>query len=113
MRLATAVRTPEANGGMAKERDPVPDLVKQAVELVLGGDQTSAREVWARIDSRSLISARKMALRVRHARIVEAAIWKQEPQPGRRQVVRGRRVAVPPSSRFAIFERDHFVCRYS
>ncbi|HWX41846.1 MAG TPA: HNH endonuclease [Blastocatellia bacterium] len=99
---------------MDREPDPVPDLVKQTVELVLGGKPAEARAVWARIDTERLVSERKMALRVRHARVFRAAIWKQEPQSGRSAgVLRGRRVAVSPSSRLAIFRRDHFVCRYA
>jgi hypothetical protein len=99
---------------MDREPDPVPELVKQIVELVLGGERDEARAVWARIDTERLVSERKMALRVRHARVFRAAIWKQEPQRGRSAaVLRGRRVAVSPSSRLAIFKRDRFVCRYS
>jgi hypothetical protein len=99
---------------MDREPDPVPDLVKQTVELVLGGQPDEVRVVWARIDTKRLVSERKMALRVRHARVFRAAIWEQEPQRGRSAgVLRGRRVAVSQSSRLAIFRRDHFVCRYS
>ena len=99
---------------MDREPDPVPDLVKQTVELVLGGKPAEARAVWARIDTKRLVSERKMALRVRHARVFRAAIWEQEPQRRRSaRVLRGRRVAVSQSSRLAIFRRDHFVCRYS
>jgi 5-methylcytosine-specific restriction endonuclease McrA len=99
---------------MDREPDPVPELVKQTVELVLGGERDEARAVWARIDTKRLVSGRTMAFRVRHARVFRVAIWEKEPQRGRSAgVLRGRRVAVSPSSRLAIFRRDHFVCRYS
>ena len=99
---------------MERYIDSVPDLIKQAIELTLGGELAQARTVLGSIDNQRLICERRMALRGRHARVFEAAIFKQQAESGHRGCGRvHRRVAVSASSGLAIFKRDHFVCRYS
>ena len=101
---------------MSNDQDVIPDLLCRAVNCVLRGEPRAARSLIASIDQSALVADRKSALRRRRSKLASAFL---EDRPRRNRedsngwAARGQpRMTVPRSAMLAIFQRDHFVCRY-
>jgi 5-methylcytosine-specific restriction endonuclease McrA len=98
-------------------QNDIPDQVRHAVLLLLQGDAGKAQAALRSIDYKRLISDRRASVKARRARLAQQKIWRdQRPTGGtpNAQVVQiHSRQAVPLPTRLAIFQRDHFTCRYS
>jgi len=101
---------------MSSNYNHIPDVVRSAVELALDGDYDAARSALRSINYARLISERKAAMQGRHTRLAFELIRTDEaPEPVSTGPValERRRTPVAGSKALAIFERDHFICRYS
>jgi len=102
---------------MSNDQDVIPDLLCRAVDCVLRGERGAARSLIAAIDQLALVASRKSALRRRRATLASAAFLAHRPRGIRADsngwAAHGQpRTHVPRSAMLAIFERDHFICRY-